>query len=155
MKYTQEQAEYFMNEALLEAKQAEQLDEIPIGCVIVKDGKIIGRGYNYREHSNLACDHAEIMAITAANKKLNSWRLEQCSLFVTLEPCPMCSGAIINSRIEEVYYGAADLKAGMAGSIENILNEPRLNHQVVIQKGILEDHCRTVLQNFFRKTRKK
>lgn len=155
MKYTQTEAEYFMQAAIAEAQKALVLDEVPIGCVVVKDGRIIGSGYNLREHSHKASDHAELRAIETANQKLDSWRLDNCALFVTLEPCPMCCGAIINSRIEEVYYGAADLKAGMAGTLANWLNDPRLNHTAKVKKGILKEQCSILLQTFFEKARKK
>lgn len=145
----------FMQAALHEAQQAATIGEIPIGCVIVKDDQIIGRGFNYREHSNLATDHAEIRAIQMANQALRSWRLEDCTLYVTLEPCPMCTGAILNARIPEVYYAAADEKAGMAGTLDNLLNDPRLNHQAIIHKGLLQEQSLKLLKSFFAQARKK
>ncbi|MGX5377984.1 tRNA adenosine(34) deaminase TadA [Ligilactobacillus sp. LYQ135] len=154
MQYNEQEARKYMQAALNEAQKAAALGEVPIGCVIVKDHQIIGRGYNFREKSNLAIDHAEIRAIKMANQQVNSWRLEQCALFVTLEPCPMCAGAILNSRISEVYYGAADSKAGMAGTLADLLNDPRLNHQVDVQKNILKNECLTLLQDFFSDIRK-
>lgn len=150
----QEQKEYFMNEALKEAKLAFDAGEIPIGCVLVYQGKIIGRGHNLRQASQQAIDHAEILAISQANQQLASWRLAGCQLFVTLEPCPMCAGAILNARIDEVYYGVADLKAGVAGTLMNLLNDGRFNHQAYIEKGILEDKCLSILQTFFKRVRK-
>lgn len=152
MKKMQQQ---FMQSALKEAIKASVVGEIPIGCVIVKNGQIIGRGFNYREHSNLATDHAEIRAIQMANRQLNSWRLEGCDLYVTLEPCPMCAGAILNARISQVYYAAADEKAGMAGTLENLLNDPRLNHQTQVHKGLLQHDSLRLLRNFFMQARKK
>ena len=145
----------FMQAALHEAQQAATIGEIPIGCVIVKDDQIIGRGFNYREHSNLATDHAEIRAIQMANQALQSWRLEDCTLYVTLEPCPMCTGAILNARIPEVYYAAADEKAGMAGTLDNLLNDPRLNHQAIIHKDLLQEQSLKLLKSFFAQARKK
>lgn len=145
----------FMRAALQEAAKAGSMGEVPIGCVIVQNDEIIGRGYNYREHSNLATDHAEIRAIQMANQQLNSWRLENCELYVTLEPCPMCAGAILNARISQVYYAAADKKAGMAGTLDNILNDPRLNHQSQVHKGLLQHESLNLLRDFFMQARKK
>lgn len=147
--------EKFMQEALLEAKKAAALGEIPIGCVIVWRGKIIGRGHNLRESTQMAHDHAEMIAIAQANQTLNSWRLEETELYVTLEPCPMCSGAIINARIPKVYYGAPDEKAGTAGTLMNLLTDPRFNHRVKVQKGLLQAECAELLRTFFAKLRKK
>ena len=126
-----------------------------VGCVIVKDGKIIGRGHNLREHSQNATLHAEMLAIEEANETVNSWRLVDTQLFVTLEPCPMCSGAIINSRIPEVYYGASDPKAGTVGTLMNLLEDSRFNHQSFVEKGILENECASILKDFFKSIRKK
>ena len=155
MPLTDEQKVKFMKEALFEAKLAAKIGEVPIGCVIVKDGKIIGRGHNLREHSQNATLHAEMLAIEEANETVNSWRLVDTQLFVTLEPCPMCSGAIINSRIPEVYYGASDPKAGTVGTLMNLLEDSRFNHQSFVEKGILENECASILKDFFKSISKK
>ena len=144
-----------MQAALAEAKKAQALGEVPIGCVIVHQGQIIGRGHNLRETTQQAEKHAEIIAIAQANQVLDSWRLPEAELYVTLEPCPMCSGAIINSRIAKVYYGAADEKAGTAGTLMNLLTDPRFNHQVKVQKGLLQAECAQILSDFFANLRKK
>lgn len=144
-----------MNEALKEARKAKNIGEVPIGAVIVLDGTIIGRGHNERETSNDATTHAEMNAIRQANKKLDNWRLEDAEMFVTLEPCPMCSGAIILSRIKKVYYGASDLKAGTAGTLMNLLEDERFNHQAEVERGLLLEECKELLQSFFRELRKK
>ena len=155
MNYTVEEKEVFMREALKEAEIALEHDEIPIGCVIVKDGKIIGRGHNAREELQRAVMHAEIMAIEDANLSEKSWRLLDCTLFVTIEPCVMCSGAIGLARIPNVVYGAKNKKFGAAGSLYDILTDERLNHRVEVETGILEDECAAIMQNFFRNRRKK
>ena len=147
--------EEFMQAALAEAKKAQALGEVPIGCVIVHQGQIIGRGHNLRETTQQAEKHAEMIAIAQANQVLDSWRLPEAELYVTLEPCPMCSGAIINSRIAKVYYGAADEKAGTAGTLMNLLTDPRFNHQVKVQKGLLQAECAQILSYFFANLRKK
>ncbi|BDI01487.1 deaminase [Ligilactobacillus murinus] len=144
-----------MQAALAEAKKAQALGEVPIGCVIVHQGQIIGRGHNLRETTQQAEKHAEMIAIAQANQVLDSWRLPEAELYVTLEPCPMCSGAIINSRIAKVYYGAADEKAGTAGTLMNLLTDPRFNHQVKVQKGLLQAECAQILSDFFANLRKK
>ena len=144
-----------MQAALAEAKKAQALGEVPIGCVIVHQGQIIGRGHNLRETTKQAEKHAEMIAIAQANQVLDSWRLPEAELYVTLEPCPMCSGAIINSRIAKVYYGAADEKAGTAGTLMNLLTDPRFNHQVKVQKGLLQVECAQILSDFFANLRKK
>lgn len=144
----------FMREALYEAKKAQNIGEIPIGCVIVRDGEIIGRGHNLREHSQDAVHHAEVMAIEEACLRTGSWRLENTQLFVTLEPCAMCCGAIINSRIPEVYYGTKDPKAGCAGSLMNLLGDKRFNHQAQVEYGIMEEASAKILRDFFRYIRK-
>lgn len=144
-----------MKEALKEAQKAKAINEVPIGAVIVKDGEIIGRGYNQRETSNRAITHAEILAIEEANQTLNNWRLEDCALFVTVEPCVMCSGAIVQSRIPYVYYGTADYKGGTAGTLMNLLTEERFNHQSVVEAGVLQEDCREMLTSFFKELRKK
>ena len=147
--------EEFMQAALAEAKKAQALGEVPIGCVVVHQGQIIGRGHNLRETTQQAEKHAEMIAIAQANQVLDSWRLPEAELYVTLEPCPMCSGAIINSRIAKVYYGAADEKAGTAGTLMNLLTDPRFNHQVKVQKGLLQVECAQILSDFFANLRKK
>ncbi|RKQ32998.1 tRNA adenosine(34) deaminase TadA [Oceanobacillus halophilus] len=147
--------EKFMTAAITEAKKALQLNEVPIGAVIVYQGKIIASGHNLRETSQEALTHAELIAIEAANKKIGSWRLEDCTLYVTLEPCPMCAGAIVQSRIQRVVYGAPDPKAGCAGTLMNLLDEPRFNHQAEVTDGILEQECASLLTDFFRELRQK
>ena len=141
MEYTREEKEEFMLEALKEAEIALVNDEIPIGCVIVKDGKIIGRGHNAREELQRAVMHAEVMAIEEANAHEKSWRLLDTTLFVTIEPCVMCSGAIGLARIPQVIYGAKNQKFGAAGSLYDILTDERLNHRVELENGILEAMC--------------
>lgn len=150
-----ENEEKFMRAALKEADKAESIDEVPIGCVIVKDGKIIARGYNHRETLNDPTGHAEIMAIRKAAKKLNDWQLIDCDLYVTLEPCIMCSGAIIQSRIRKVYYGASDYKGGAFGSSINVLDANNINHRPEIKSGILLEECSSKITNYFRKKRGK
>lgn len=154
MLYTQEEKEFYMREAMVEAKKAEAINEVPIGAVIVRDGEIIGRGYNQRETTNRAITHAEMIAIDEANQTINNWRLENCALFVTLEPCVMCSGAIVLSRIPNVYYGASDFKGGTAGTLMNLLEEDQFNHQSYVESGILQEECSEILSAFFRKLRK-
>ncbi|MCY7217341.1 tRNA adenosine(34) deaminase TadA [Streptococcus cristatus] len=155
MDYTIEEKEMFMREALKEAEIALVNDEIPIGCVLVKDGQIIGRGHNAREELQRAVMHAEIMAIEEANQHENSWRLLDATLFVTIEPCVMCSGAIGLARIPKVIYGAKNQKFGAAGSLYDILTDERLNHRVEVETGLLEEECAAIMQNFFRNRRKK
>lgn len=142
-----------MREALKEAEKAKAIAEVPIGAVIVKDGEIIGRGYNQRETSNRAISHAEILAIDEANQYLNNWRLEECALFVTLEPCLMCSGAIIMSRIAYVYYGGSDYKGGTAGTLMNLLEDDRFNHQSIVEAGLLQKESSKLLTDFFKELR--
>lgn len=144
-----------MKEALLEAHKSDLIGEVPIGAVIVHEGVIVGRGHNLREHSQEACDHAEVMAISDANRTLHSWRLVDCTLYVTLEPCIMCSGAIINSRIDRVVFGARDPKAGAVASLYSLLNDSRLNHQVEVKEGVLADQAATMLKHFFKAARKR
>ena len=143
-----------MSIALKEAKKALLKDETPIGCVIVKDDKVIARGHNLRESKNLVTSHAEIEAITKANKKLKSWRLVDCDLYVTIEPCIMCAGAIIQSRIRNVYYGARDPKGGAFSSSINVLEADNINHRPVIIGGILEEECAIIIRNYFKNKRK-
>ena len=147
---------YYMNEAINEAKKALQYDEVPIGALVVDEfGEIIGRGFNTRETSQKTSAHAEMTAILMANESTGFWRLEGCTLYVTLEPCPMCAGAIIQSRIKRVVYGAVDEKAGCCGTIYNLLNEERFNHQTEITAGILEEECALLLKDFFKALRLK
>lgn len=142
-----------MHAAIMEAEKARKLNEVPIGAVIVYQDEIIASGFNLRESSQSALSHAELIAIEEANKRIGSWRLEDCTLYVTLEPCPMCAGAIVQSRIPHVVYGAYDPKAGCAGTIMNLLDEPRFNHQVKVTSGILEEECSKLLTDFFRDLR--
>ena len=146
--------EKYMKEALKQAKKAEKIDEVPIGCVIVYKDKIIARGYNRRNTDKNTLSHAELIAIKKASKKLGDWRLEGCEMYVTLEPCQMCSGAIVQSRIDKVYIGCMNSKAGCAGSVLNLLQIDKFNHQVEIEKGILEDECSEIISNFFKNLRK-
>ncbi|HEL2058234.1 TPA: tRNA adenosine(34) deaminase TadA [Streptococcus suis] len=155
MEYTQEEKDYFMSQALAEAEKSLDKEEIPIGCVIVKDGQIIGRGHNAREELNQAIMHAEIMAIQEANQTVGNWRLLDTTLFVTIEPCVMCSGAIGLARIPQVVYGAANQKFGAAGSLYDILTDQRLNHRVEVETGILEEACAQIMQDFFRQRRER
>lgn len=147
--------EDYMKEAMLEAKLAEAKAEVPIGAIIVLNGKIIARAHNLRECQQNAIAHAELLAIDQACKKVNSWRLENAELFVTLEPCPMCSGAIILSRIKRVVYGAADPKGGCAGTLMNLLQDERFNHQTEVVSGVLENECSLLLSDFFRGIRER
>ncbi len=144
-----------MRLALAQARKAAALGEVPIGCVIVHGGRVIGRGYNRRSTDKSALAHAEITAIRKACKALGDWRLEDCCLYVTLEPCQMCSGAIVQARIPRVVYACANPKAGCGGSILNILEEPAFNHQVEVERGVLEEECAALLQGFFRDLRRR
>ena len=150
-KYTED--EKYMKAALKEAMKAYQLGEVPIGCVIVYEGKIIGRGYNRRNTDKNTLSHAEITAINKASKKMGDWRLEGCTLYVTLEPCQMCAGAIVQSRMDRVVMGTRNPKAGCAGSILNILNMPEFNHQVELTENVLKEKCTDILQSFFKELR--
>lgn len=152
---TPEEKVFFMTEALKEAAKAEAIGEVPIGAVVVHKGTIIGRGHNLRESIQDATSHAELLAIQDACRTLNNWRLEDCQLFVTLEPCPMCSGGIILGRLAEVYVGAMDQKAGTVGSLMNLLADERFNHQPYVETGILAESCQTVLKEFFRDLRQR
>lgn len=138
--------EKFMKEALKEAKKAYDKLEVPVGAVIVKDGKVIARAHNIKEQKNDTTKHAEILAISKASKKLESWRLIDCEMYVTLEPCSMCAGALINSRIKKVYIGAMDAKTGACGSVFNLLEDYTFNHKVEIETGILADDCEELLK---------
>jgi tRNA(adenine34) deaminase len=149
----QETHEKWMNVALEEAAKAEEIGEVPIGAVIIKEGKLIASAYNLREANHSALAHAELLAIEQANKKLGAWRLEGCTLYVTLEPCPMCAGAIVQSRIPTVVYGARDQKAGCAGTLMNLLQEERFNHRCEVISGVLEERCGEKLSAFFRELR--
>lgn len=144
----------YMREAIRQAKKAENIEEVPIGCVIVYQDKIIGRGYNKRNLQGSTLAHAELLAISKASKKLGDWRLEDCTMYVTLEPCPMCAGAIVQARIPKVVIGAMNPKAGCAGSILNLLEERRFNHQVETQRGLLEEECQNLMKDFFCRLRK-
>ena len=147
--------ERYMKEAIKQAKKAYALDEVPIGCVIVQDNKIIARGYNRRNTDKNALAHAEISAIKKASKKTGDWRLEDCTMYVTLEPCQMCAGAIVQSRMKKVVIGAMNPKAGCAGSIINILQMKQFNHQAEMENGILEKECADMLSTFFKELREK
>lgn len=145
--------EKYMREALKEAKKAIRLGEVPIGCVIVYEDKIIGRGYNRRNTKKTTLAHAELIAIEKASKVLGDWRLENCTMYITLEPCQMCSGAIVQARVKKVVIGTMNPKAGCAGSVLNILQMKEFNHQVEMEIGILEEECTKVLQSFFKELR--
>ena len=145
--------EGFMKEAIRQAKKAYAIGEVPIGCVIVRDGKIISRGYNRRTIDKNTLAHAELAAIKKASKKLDDWRLEGCTMYVTLEPCQMCAGALVQSRIDRVVVGCMNPKAGCAGSILNLLQMPEFNHQVELETGVLEEECSQMMKDFFRELR--
>ena len=149
------QEERFMREALRQAKKAYALNEVPIGCVIEYEGKIIARGYNRRNTDKNTLAHAELLAIKRASKKLGDWRLEGCTMYITLEPCQMCAGAIVQARISRVVVGSMNPKAGCAGSILNLLQMPQFNHQVELQTGVLKEECSAMLSGFFRELREK
>ena len=144
----------YMKAAIREALKAEQIDEVPIGCVIVKDGKIVSRAHNLRETKQNPLGHAEILAIDKAAKKLKTWRLDGCDIYITLEPCIMCSGAIIQSRIKTIYYGAYDEKGGALGTSIDVLTAENINHHPVVHGGIMKEECSTLLTNYFKKKRK-
>ena len=146
--------EKFMKAALKEAQKAYEKEEVPIGVVIVKDDKIIAKAHNLKEIKKDTTEHAEIRAIKKASKKLESWRLIDCEMYVTLEPCSMCAGALINSRIKKVYIGANDEKTGAVGSVFNLLEDYTFNHKVQIEEGILKQECEMILKDFFKKIRK-
>ena len=145
--------EKYMKEALRQAKKALALGEVPIGCVIVHEGKILGRGYNRRNTDKNTLSHAEITAIRKASKAIGDWRLEECTIYITLEPCQMCAGAIIQARIDEVVMGSMNPKAGCGGSILNILEMPEFNHQAKVVRGVLEEECSRMLTDFFKELR--
>ena len=145
----------FMKAALKEAQKAQNKDEVPVGCVIVKDNKIIARGHNLKEKNCNAILHAEIVTLQKAYKKLKAWRLEDCEMYVTLEPCMMCTGAIVHSRIKKIYFGAKDPKAGTVVSIASLLDMKELNHKVEYEYGILEEDCSRILKDYFKAKRAK
>ena len=145
--------EKYMLEAIKEAKKAESKDEVPVGAIIVLNDKIIARAHNLKENSQIAINHAEVLAINKANKKLSSWRLIDATMYVTLEPCLMCAGAIIQSRIKKVVYGAKDLKAGAIESIININDIKTINHHIEVTRGILEEQCSSIISNYFKNKR--
>ena len=149
------QDEKYMKAAIREAKKAYKLDEVPIGCVIVQNDKIIARGYNRRNTDKNTLAHAEVAAIKKASKKTGDWRLEDCTMYVTLEPCQMCAGAIVQSRLGKVVIGSMNPKAGCAGSVINLLQMKQFNHQVEMITGILEEECSTMLSGFFQELREK
>ena len=151
-KMTDTDAKY-MKEAIRQAKKAYAIGEVPIGCVIVRDGKIISRGYNRRTIDKNTLAHAELAAIKKASKKFDDWRLEGCTMYVTLEPCQMCAGALVQSRIDRVVVGCMNPKAGCAGSILNLLQMPEFNHQVELETGVLEEECSQMMKDFFRELR--
>ena len=144
-----------MKAAITQAKKARALHEVPIGCVIVRDGSILSRGYNRRNTDHDTLSHAELIAIRRASKKLGDWRLEGCTMYLTLEPCQMCSGALVQSRIDKVVIGAMNPKAGCAGSIMNLLQSDRFNHRVACVYGVCEEECSALLSDFFSELRKK
>lgn len=149
------QEERFMKEALRQAKKAYKIEEVPIGCVIVYEGKIVARGYNRRNIDKNTLAHAEMTAIKKASKKLGDWRLEGCTMYITLEPCQMCAGAIVQARVDKVVIGSMNPKAGCAGSVLNLLQIAKFNHQVEIEQGVLEEECSQMLSGFFKELREK
>ena len=149
------QDERFMREAIRQAKKAYALDEVPIGCVIVYEGKIIARGYNRRNTDKNTLAHAELIAIKKASRKLGDWRLEGCTMYITLEPCQMCAGAIVQARVSRVVVGSMNPKAGCAGSVLNLLQMAGFNHQVELTTGVLEEECSKMLSGFFQEVRRK
>ena len=150
-----DEREKWMRAALREARKAASRDEVPVGCVIVMEGKILSRAHNRREDTQMATAHAELLAIQKACKKLGSWRLEGCDLYVTLEPCPMCAGAIVNARVGSVFFGAFDPKGGYAVTLHRTFEDPALNHRPAFEGGILEEECGELLRAYFREKRRK
>ena len=148
-----EESIFFMKEALKEAKKAYEKLEVPVGCVIVKDGKVIARAHNLKETQADTTKHAEMLAIQKASKKLKAWRLLDCDMYVTLEPCSMCAGAIINSRIRNLYIGALDEKTGAAGSVLNLFEDFTFNHKVTVETGVIKEDCEKILKDFFKELR--
>ena len=147
--------EKYMKEAIKQAKKAAKIGDVPIGCVLVKDGQIIARGYNRRNADKTVLSHAEVTSIKKACKKEGDWRLEDCTLYVTLEPCPMCAGAIVQARIPKVVIGCMNPKAGCAGSVLDLLHEDGFNHQVEMENGVLEEECSRLMKDFFKDLREK
>src|SRR5699024_1169265 len=147
------QDEFYMQAAIEQAEIARSIGEVPIGAILIYKNEVIAAGFNKRETNQTTLSHAELIAIQKANDAMGSWRLEECELYVTLEPCPMCAGAIVQSRIKRVVYGASDPKAGCAGTLMNLLNESCFNHQVIVTKGVLEEQCGSLLTNFFKDLR--
>lgn len=147
--------EKYMKEAIKQARKAADAGDVPIGCVIVHENKIIARGYNKRNARKTTLAHAELLAIEKASKKLGDWRLEECTMYITLEPCQMCAGAIVQARIPKVVVGAMNKKAGCAGSVLNLFQIPAFNHQVEFEQGVLEEECSAILSDFFRQLRLK
>ena len=147
--------EKYMRQALRQAQKAAAIGEVPIGCVIVYEDRIIARGYNQRNTRKTSLGHAELLAIRKANKKLGDWRLEDCTMYITLEPCPMCAGAIVQARIPRVVLGAMNPKAGCAGSVLNLLEVDGFNHKVKITRGVLQEECSVMLSDFFKELREK
>ncbi|MDO4519168.1 MAG: tRNA adenosine(34) deaminase TadA [Eubacteriales bacterium] len=147
--------EYYMKEAIRQAKKAWKLEEVPIGCVIVYEDEIIARGYNRRNTDKNTLSHAELNAIRKASKKLGDWRLEGCTMYVTLEPCQMCAGALVQSRIDKVVIGSMNPKAGCAGSVLNLMQEEKFNHQVELVTGVLNEECSEMLSTFFAQLRER
>lgn len=145
--------ERYMREALRQAKKAYMLQEVPIGCVIVREERIIARGYNRRNTDKNTLSHAELIAIRKASRKTGDWRLEDCTMYITLEPCQMCAGAIVQARMGRVVIGAMNPKAGCAGSVLNLLEMPEFNHQAEVERGVLEEECSRILTEFFRNLR--
>ena len=152
-KYTED--EKFMKEAIRQAKKAEAIGDVPIGCVIVSEGRIIARGYNKRNKNKTVLAHAELLAMSKACKKTGDWRLEDCTMYITLEPCQMCAGAIVQARIPRLVIGSMNPKAGCGGSVLNLLQMKEFNHQVEVTRGVLEEECSEMLSAFFRKLRQK
>ena len=150
-----EEKDKFMKEAIKEAKKAYGKLEVPIGAVIVKDGKIIARGHNQKEEKADTTMHAEIIAIKKASKKIGAWRLNGCEMYITLEPCPMCAGAIINARLDKIYIGTMDEKNGACGSVTNVLEEYKQNYKVQKEEGIHQKECEEIIKNFFKKLRQR
>lgn len=147
--------EKFMKEAIKQAKKAYDKEEIPVGAVIVKDGKIIARGYNKKEEKKDTTQHAEIIAIQKASRKIGAWRLQDCEMYVTLEPCAMCTGALIQSRLKRVYIGTMDPKTGACGSVLNLLEDYKFNHKVEVETNIMQKECEKILKDFFKYLRSK
>lgn len=147
--------ERYMKQAIRQARKAEALEEVPIGCVITYEGKVIARGYNRRNVDKNTLAHAELAAIRKASKKLGDWRLEGCTMYVTLEPCQMCAGALVQARISRVVIGSMNPKAGCGGSVLNLLQMPQFNHQIEVERGVLEEECSAMLSSFFKNLRER